>query len=171
MEVNIMPSQIFSVWRTGKSTIAKLIIQSRKKDHKLQNYFRRNDKLNMGNVEDFLDRRFPSGDMLSAIEMVAVFSLLAANEPYTNVIQALTRLSEEGTGNRFDDKFFHSILNTSRDLKNLGLDKEAGDLLKIGESAAQIHHEARWESLFGEMIDIGLGSRIRDYPFMPQRGW
>ncbi len=50
---NNMPSQIFSVWRAGKSMIVNLIIQSRKKDRKLQNYFRRNDKLNLGNVEDF----------------------------------------------------------------------------------------------------------------------
>ena len=166
-----MPNQFFSVLRTGKSMIADIIIQSRKKDQKLLNYFRRKDKLNMGKVDNFLERRFPSVDLLSADEMVAVFSLIAANEPYNNVIQALTRISEEGTGNRFDDEFFKILKYTSWDLKNMGLDKEAGDLLKIGEFAAQIYHEARWESLFGEMIETGLSSRIQDYPFMPQRGW
>lgn len=166
-----MPNQVFRMLRTGKSMIANIIIQSRKKDQKLLNYLRRKDKLDVGKVDNFLVREFPSVDLLSADEMVAVFSFIAANEPYTNAIQALTRMSEEGTGYRFDDEFFKRIKNTSWDLKNMGLDKEAGDLLKIGELAAQIHHEARWETLFREMIETGLSSRIRDYPFIPQRGW
>ena len=125
----------------------------------------------MENVEEFIDRRIPSGNILSPLEMVAALSLIAANEPFTNVVKALTGMCDEGMGEYFNDRFFVTLQHTVRDLMGLGLDKEAGDLLKIGQIAARIHNRAQWVDKFSGQIDAGLSSRIRDYPFLTQRGW
>lgn len=166
-----MMTRILSMLCNGWSTLAHIIAQLRQENQQLINYFRRKNDLRMQKVENFLERRIPSADLLSANEMVAVFSLIAANEPFTNVVQALTRISASDSENRFGDEFLITLKTCARDLMNMGLDKEAADLLKIGEIAAQIHNKHHWASEFKEMIDLRLSSRLRDYPFMPQRGW
>ena len=166
-----MISRFFSYFHQGWSTIAHIITQLRMEDRQVLNYFHRIDELRMEKVENFLDRRIPTGDSLSAIEMVAVLSLIAANEPFPNAVQALTRMSAGGTRDHFGDDFFRALKDCSRNLMHMGLDQEAADLIKIGEMAAQMHNQTHWASDFKEMVDHGLSSRIRDYPFMPQRGW
>ncbi len=166
-----MATRICSMLRAVKSIIARLIFQFRNKDQKLLRYFQRKDEIRMEYVEDFLDRRFPSSNLPSPLEMVAVLSLIAVNESFPNVIRTLTFMSEDGIGKSFDDEFFFAIDQSSRDLDNLGMDKEAGDLLKIGEIAAQIHNETKWEHHFNKILDKRIRSRISDLPFLHQRGW
>lgn len=146
-------------------------MQMRNKDQRLLRYFQRKANVRIEHVEEFLKRRIPSADLLAPDEMVAVFSLITANEPFPNVINALTRLSNENVENRFNDEFFYAMKHASRDLESLGLDKEASDLLKISEIAAQIHNEPRWANYFKQKIDERVSSRIRDLPFLHQRGW
>ena len=166
-----MISRFFSYLHQGWLTLAKIISQLRLENQQLRRYFHRKHDLRMEKVENFLDRRIPTGDSLSTNEIVAVLSLIAANEPFPNAIQALTRISASGTRNHFGDDFFRALKDCSRNLMHMGLDQEAADLIKIGEMAAQMHNQTHWASDFKEMVDHGLSSRIRDYPFMPQRGW
>ena len=122
-------------------------------------------------VENFLERRIPPSNLLSPVEIVAVLSLIAANGSFLNVISTLTILSEENIGNRFDDEFFFAINQASRDLDYLGMDKEAGDLPKIGDLASQIHSESKWANHFNQILDKRVRPQIRVLPFLHQRGW
>jgi hypothetical protein len=166
-----MANQIYRLYHAMKTLIADINVHIPQKNQGLQNYFSRKDSIRMEKVSSFLDRRCPSRSLLSADEIVAIFSLIAANESFVNVIHAMKRISEENMGSCFDEQFFHAVENTSRDLMTLGLHKEAGDLIKIGEISANMCNNTEWANHFKEIIDIGLASRIRDYPFLPQRGW
>jgi hypothetical protein len=68
------------------------------------------------------------------------------------------------------EAFSQVLMETSRAFYGQGWDREAGRLLKIGEISARIHQRKAIEAQFRREIDRRTVRRLREEPFLPQRG-
>ena len=104
------------------------------------------------------------------IEMVAVLSVATTTSPFTDVVDILDQFVNAGWVGKNIEAFSRVLMETSRAFYGQGWDREAGRLLKIGEILARMHQRKSIEAKFHRELDRRTVNRLRDQPFLPQRG-
>jgi hypothetical protein len=124
---------------------------------------------------EVLDRHgiklFQITESVTAREFVAILAIWSTQRPITDVIQSLTRTSQAGWFPSIRMEFYEVMVETTKELDLRGFNRTASDLLKLGEIAADMHQDHQWRELFQQQIDRRVGKRIRDLPYLKQRGW
>ncbi len=104
------------------------------------------------------------------IEMVAVLSIGSSTLPFTETIELLNRFINAGWIGKNLEAFSQTLMETSKAFYGQGWDREAGRLLKLGEISANWHQRKAIEAKFRREIDRRTVSRLREQPYLPQRG-
>ncbi|MDL1943614.1 hypothetical protein FBQ99_14870 [Chloroflexi bacterium CFX2] len=103
-------------------------------------------------------------------EQVAVIAILCINQPFSEVVQRVSSHTLEGSTGNLGSQFFAVLEETVTDLEREGLDQTAADLLKVGEVLAEMHGLRELVARYREQRLKKVESRIRDLPFLKQRG-
>ena len=156
-----------SFWRQVKDFLTG---KSKHRESKIKHYFQRGFGVEADVFTLLEPARIPPGWHASIIEMVAVLAVATTTSSFTEVIRILDRFMDAGWTGKNIEAFSQVLMETSRAFYGQGWDREAGRLLKIGEISARRHRRKAIEAQFRRELDRRTVSRLRDQPFLPQRG-
>ena len=136
---------------------------------RLLRYLQHSHGIRIDLVQKIYDERLPLPENITPKETAATLLLMSADMPFDAVIQKIYQQDE--WAQVINSNLFTALENTSLELQQSGYDKEARDMLRIGELAAHMKNFQDWEQLFRGKINRQLQARIADMPFLKQRGW
>jgi hypothetical protein len=141
------------------------------REMKILNHFKSQSGFRPELVYDVSHNITPISIELSEQELIATICLLLSHRPFHQAINQLLLWSEEGWNTKFDSDFFQLLERTSLELNLKGMHHIARDLLKIGEILAKTRRDRELAALFQDQIEHNNAARIRDLPYLKQRGW
>ena len=120
---------------------------------RISRYFRQNPAVRFQLVKGLSQNASAIPGDLSALEMVAVLTLVCLKETVSASHAAAQRFSTTGWEGKFNDEFFDRLDSTARAFSAKRWHRDAIDLLRLGQRLAQSNANPHWERKFTESVE------------------
>lgn len=142
-----------------------------RKARRVLRFFQKDPNVRVERVKDLAVGQSQTIERATAEEKVAVIALWCVRHPIDEVIQRVYNHGLERSLGEMDGQFFEELEGKIDGLEREGLHRLAADLLKVAEVLAEMYLGRERAARYRERIGEKLADRIRDLPFLKQRGW